>query len=147
MRTPCGRFIGSRTYSLSWAPTFRGRLALPCCVLIISQTLRFVKTFFEKTQFYFLGFRLHPLLSGSVLLAKSLVEELGNTPWNRTFVETSFRTPLYTFIVSQLGWFVKGFFTFFSSLRCGFRSLRPLPLTPIVYHRPHQKSSTFFKNF
>ena len=49
MRTPCGRFIGTRSYSLSWAPTFRGRLALPCCVLIISQTLRFVKTFFRKS--------------------------------------------------------------------------------------------------
>ena len=48
MRTPCGRFIGTRTYSLSWAPTFRGRLALPCCVLIISQILRFVKTFLKK---------------------------------------------------------------------------------------------------
>ena len=48
MRTPCGRFIESRSYSLSWASTFRGRLALPCCVLIISQTLRFVKTFLKK---------------------------------------------------------------------------------------------------
>ena len=48
MRTPCGRFIGSRSYSLSWAPTFRGCLALPFCILIISQTLRFVKTFLKK---------------------------------------------------------------------------------------------------
>ena len=45
------RTLSARTYSLSWAPTFRGRLASLICVLIISQTLRFVKTFFN----FFLG--------------------------------------------------------------------------------------------
>ena len=40
------RTLSARTYSLSWAPTFRGRLASLICVLIISQTFQFVKTFF-----------------------------------------------------------------------------------------------------
>jgi hypothetical protein len=62
--TPCGRFIGTRTYSLSWAPTFRGRLVLPFCVLIISQTLRFVKTFFEKNPVLFSRLSPTPLAVG-----------------------------------------------------------------------------------
>ena len=48
-RTQEHRAVGSsvtRSYSLSWAPTFRGRLASLICVLIISQTFQFVKTFF-----------------------------------------------------------------------------------------------------
>ena len=67
------------------------------------------------------------------------------------------RTPsaFCTLIVSQLGWFVKGFFAFFFErplvattpktvlvspiFEC--RTFIALPLTPIVYHRPHQKST------
>ena len=47
MRTPCGRFIGSRSYSLSWAPTFRGCLALPCCAFIIAHFAVVVKRNFH----------------------------------------------------------------------------------------------------
>ena len=101
---------------------------LPCfplCTCIIAHIWLLVKYFFEKSQFYFLGFRLHPLLSGSVLLAKSLVEELGNTPWNRTFGEISFRTLLLcAFIITQLTRFVKGFFQlFFRASSVGFEPL------------------------
>ena len=92
---------------------FLGRLALPFCAFIIAHSLLFVKHFFEKSEFYFLGFRLHLLLSRSVLLAKSLVEELGNTPWNRTFVEMSFRTPFVPLLYHTLRGLSRGFLNFF----------------------------------
>ena len=39
--------MGQRSYSLSWASTFRGRLALSFCTLIVSHFKGFVKRFFE----------------------------------------------------------------------------------------------------
>lgn len=93
----------------------RGCLTLAFCTCIIAHIRLLVKYFFEKSQFYFLGFRLHLLLSRSVLLAKTLVEELGNTPWNRTFEEASFRT-LCTFSIAHWVGFVKRFFELFRSV-------------------------------
>ena len=43
-------------------------VALSFCAFIIAQSSRFVKNFFLKSQFYFLGFRLHLLLSRSAPL-------------------------------------------------------------------------------
>jgi hypothetical protein len=45
--TPCGRVMGQRSYSLSWAPTFRGRLTLSFCTLIVSYFKGFVKRFYK----------------------------------------------------------------------------------------------------
>ena len=117
---------------------------LPCfplCSFIIAHSWLFVKHFFEKSQFYFLGFRLHLLLSRSVLLAKSLVEELGNTPWNRTFVEMSFRTPFVPLLYHTLRDLSRGFLNFlfgreiliyFTQLRIGERLFAPVYLFCIL---------------
>ena len=43
-------------------------VAFSFCAFIIAQSSRFVKNFFLKSQFYFLGFRLHLLLSRSAPL-------------------------------------------------------------------------------
>ena len=113
--TPCGRGLYRQGLTrLSWV--LPSRWLLPCIPHLYLDYITFLvicQDLFEKIPVFFLGFRLHPLLSGSVLLAKSLVEELGNTPWNRTFVETSFRTPLCVLIITHFVLFVKHFFLFF----------------------------------
>ena len=113
---PCGllaivtsRCVRQVAFLLCWGAV----IASPLCAFIIAQSSWFVKNFFEKSQFYFLGFCLHPLLSRSVLLAKSLVEELGNTQWNRTFVEMSFRTPFVPLLYHTLRGLSRGFLNFF----------------------------------
>ena len=113
--TPCGRGLYRQGLTrLSWGLPLRFCLASLICTCIIAHIWLLVKYFFEKSQFYFLGFRLHLLLSRSVLLAKSLVEELGNTPWNRTFAETSFRTPFVPLLYHNLSDLSRGFLHFFS---------------------------------
>lgn len=44
--TPCGRVIGNRSYSLTWAFLFRIAVPSPV-VFIVSQTFQFVNTFFK----------------------------------------------------------------------------------------------------
>ena len=61
-------------------------------------------------------------------------------------------SPVVPLLYHNLGDLSRGFLYFFSKTlitSSGALSSRLslLPLTPIVYHRPHQKSSTFFKNF
>ena len=113
--TPCGRGMGLKVLPTLVGLSLWDCLALAFCTCIIAHIQLLVKYFFEKSQFYFLGFCLHPLLSRSVLLAKSLVEELGNTPWNRTFVEMSFRTPFVPLLYHALRGLSRGFFNFFYS--------------------------------
>ena len=127
------RTLSSRAYSLSWASTLWWLPCFPLCAFIIAHSWLFVKHFFEKSQFYFLGFRLHLLLSrsSSNLLGgffRPTVEELGNTPWNRTFGEVSFRTlSLCVFIIAHFERFVKGFFTFFLRFSISFCGSIPIP--------------------
>ena len=116
MRTPCGRFIGIRTYSLSWAPTFRGCLALAFCTLIVSHSKGFVKRFFTFFSREVLGSS-----PRSLLLTPLLYHNLGDL--SRVF-----------YIFFQ-GWFARPLRPEDATL------LRPLPLTMIVYHKPYQKST------
>jgi hypothetical protein len=115
------------------------------CTLIVSYFKGFVKRFFT---FFLLAF---PSLCGGTSLPLDC---------QRNFSQAWYSlSPLDTLIVSQLGQFVKGFLEIFSrkfvSWKVGstqlLRTVRPskgsqllggsLPLTPIVYHAPPQKST------
>ena len=141
MRTPCGRFIGTRTYSLSWAPTFRGRLALAFCTLIVSHFKGFVKRFFELFcsvgRFCFTSPN-YALGRGCSLLSASFVpllyHNLGDL--SRGFSEIS---EIFSGV---------GRVHFCGSIPIPTQRSRPTPwtgllprpLTMIVYHRQYQKS-------
>ena len=139
MRTPCGRGLYRQGLTrLSWGLPSASAL-LPSFVPLLYHTLRGLSrgfsNFFEKS------FRLALSHSYQCLGVCGLLP-----------------SPLDTLIVSQLGRFVKGFFTFFfepskvsqwlrppdlpasAGSDFGGTPCTPLPLTPIAYHRPHQKS-------
>ena len=136
--TPCGRVMGQRSYSLSWAPTFRGRLALSFCTLIVSHFKGFVKRFFT---FFFEGcFVLHFRFRYSLpvcplLLTPLLYHNLGDL--SRGFSEISE-------IFSGVGrvHFCGSFpIPTQRSRPTPWTGLLPRPLTMIVYHTPPQKST------
>ena len=94
--TPCGRVMGQRSYSLSWAPTFCGRLTLPCCAFIIPHFVAFVKHFF-----IFFGD------NGGACPSKSRVRAESNRLTQVAY--RAYPSCLCALIVSQFGRFAKSY--------------------------------------
>ena len=89
-------------------------VAFSFCAFIIAQSSRFVKNFFLKSQFYFLGFRLHLLLSRSAPLRNDWWknwETLHGIGLLKSYpLELSLFVPLLYHILSDLS---RGFLHFF----------------------------------
>lgn len=122
----------TRSYSLSWASTFRGRLALSFCTLIVSYFKGFVKRFFElfsfgrEILFYFTQLRIGERLFAPVCLFTFLLyHTLGGL--SRGFSN---------FLKNLFGWLYR---TPTNALGCV--AYYPRLLTMIVYHTPPQKST------
>jgi hypothetical protein len=127
MRTPCGRkSLSGRSYSVTLRP--HSSCCLPSfCIhysILCGVCQEVFQTFFEK---FFINSEW------------GLTHYLRSTPYSFT------SCPLDTYIIPHFVGFVKGFLKSFSNffgVGSFVRGHRPshLPLTLIVYHRPHQKS-------
>ena len=89
-------------------------VAFSFCAFIIAQSSRFVKNFFLKSQFYFLGFRLHLLLSRSAPLRNDWWKNWETPHGIGLFRRNPLELLLCPYCITIWAICQGGFFTFFS---------------------------------
>ena len=114
-RTPRGRVIGLKVLPTLVGHSLWDCLVLAFCTCIIAHIRLLVKYFFEKFQFIFVGFRLHTLLSVSVVLLRvPTAGRTGKHPMEQDFLGEILQNSSLCFYYSTLGWICQVLFYFLS---------------------------------
>ena len=128
--TPCGRIVGQRSYSLSWAPVLSVALPSPFVPLLYHTLRGLSRGIFAFAGLFLLGVPIthHGVPCGDFLLTALTLYHIlsGLSRGFLHFLRTFFSGAPTPVLHSQWQAFV-----------CGY----PLPLTMIVYHTPPQKST------